>query len=90
MGCKTPGSGLATGYWGRNPRQTIQKLEIPEKILVLLQDKLLAMGRPVFLWLLVNEKTPGVFQCSCEKETMQTSDMKCLSCYGTKLVPGFQ
>jgi len=90
MGCKLPGSSLATGYWGRNPKQHIRELEIPEKLKVLLLDKLRAMGRPVALWLLVNENTPGVFPCTCEKETMQASDMKCLSCYGTKLVPGYQ
>ena len=33
--------------------------------------------------------TPGVVPCTCDKNTSANSDYKCISCYGTRLVPGY-
>src|SRR3990167_10224931 len=46
-------------------------------------------GRPVFLWQPVLSTTVGVVACTCEKDTTQNSDVKCLSCCGVKLAPGY-
>jgi hypothetical protein len=80
---------MAVGYWGRNPYCRIQQEQTPEKIKALLQDKLIAMGRSVYLWLPVEPDTPGAVPCTCDKDTRPGSDFKCLSCYGMRYVPGY-
>jgi len=90
MARKLPGgSHTAVGYWGNNPRCRIDQEAVGDKVKVLLQDKLLAEGKPVNLWLPVTPDTPGIIPCSCVKDTTERADYKCYSCYGTKNVPGF-
>jgi hypothetical protein len=83
------GGHTAVGYWGRNPHCRIKQEQTGDKIKVLLQDKLIAMGRPTELWLPVKETTPGTVPCTCDKDTRPASDFRCLSCYGTRKVPGY-
>ena len=83
------GSHLAIGYWGGSPRCRINSEGIGDKIKALLQDKLIAEGKPVNLWLPVTPDTAGIVPCTCAKDTTERSDYKCLSCYGTKSVPGY-
>lgn len=90
MAQKLPGgSHLAVGYWGNNPRCRIDQEAIGDKVKVLLQEKLIAEGKPVNLWLPVTPDTPGILSCSCVKDTTDRADYKCFSCYGTKSVPGY-
>ncbi len=89
MGRKVKGAHLATGYWGRNPHCRIGQEQTGDKIKVLLQDKLIAQGRLVELWLPVEEDTPGTVACTCDKDTRPAGDYRCLSCYGTRRVPGY-
>lgn len=77
------------GFWGRDPHCRIEQEETPQKIKVLLQDKLIAMGRPVDLWLPVNDDTPGSIACTCDKNTRPGADFRCLSCYGCRRAPGY-
>jgi hypothetical protein len=86
---KVRGNPLAVGYWGNDPHCRILQEETAAKIKALLQDKLIAMGRPVELWLPVTAATPGVVACTCDKNTRPGSDYKCLSCYGMRFVPGY-
>lgn len=86
MSCgKLPGANAAYGYWGRSPYKRVQQEESAERIRVLLQDKLVSRGVPVWLYLPV---TSGVV-CTCRKETNQANDRPCPECYGTGFVPGF-
>jgi hypothetical protein len=90
---------MAVGYWGGNIRCRIQSEQIPDKIKVLLQDKLLGMGRPMFLWLPVTDlpaeqlaslmNGTSLVPCTCDKETSKTSDDRCFSCYGARQIPGY-
>lgn len=98
MSCKLPGdSHLAAGYWGRSIHRRILAEQTPDKILVLERDKLLGMGRPVYLYLpaadvsltLLANLGSSPYPCTCEKETAATSDERCFTCYGTKLAPGY-
>ena len=79
----------APGYWGNDPSCRFQSQQVPEHILVLLIDKLLVAGRPVFLYANVDEDTPGSFPCTCDKDTTSRADYKCYSCYGHRHVPGY-
>lgn len=86
MPCKkVPGSPGAVGYWGRSPWERIQAEQTPAKIRALLQDKLVARGQPVWLWLPVTSGT----QCTCRKEANLANDRPCPECYGTGFVPGY-
>jgi len=88
---KVPQGGhLAVGYWGRNPNCRIVQEQVPDKLKALLQDKLIAMGRPCELWLPVNEDTAGVVHCTCDKETRPAGDFRCMTCYGMRFAPGYQ
>jgi len=89
MARKIRGAHGAVGYWGRNPNCRIQSEQIGAKIRVLLQDKLIAMGRAAELWMPVTPSTPGTSACTCDKDTRGASDFRCFSCYGTRLVPGY-
>lgn len=82
---KVPGSPKAVGYWGRSPWERIEQEETPGKIKALLQDKLIARGQAVCLWLPV---TSGI-ECTCRKNTNQANDRPCPECYGTGFVPGY-
>ena len=88
MGCKVKGS-TAPGYWGGSTASMVQAEQIPEKIIALLWDKLLALGKDVYLWTQVYDHTPGSVVCSCNKNTTQRPDITCASCYGTGLIPGY-
>jgi hypothetical protein len=46
-------------------------------------------GRPVFLWQPVLPETPGVVACTCDKNTTQNADYKCMSCHGVRFTPGY-
>ncbi len=83
------GAHLAVGYWGRDIEKRIDSEQTPQKTRVLLQDKLLARGKDVFLWQQVTESTPNSLGCSCVKDTTERADITCSSCYGTKLIPGY-
>ena len=90
MPLKSPGgSHLSVGYWGGNPRCRIAGEATGDKIKVLLQDKLIAEGKPVNLWYPVTPETPGIVPCTCIKDTAARADYKCYSCYGTKSIPGY-
>lgn len=80
---------LAIGAWS-NPHKVIEMLEIPAKVRVSLQDKLIARGLWVSLYLPVSSDDAGVVACTCVKETSTIGDRQCLSCYGTKYAPGYQ
>lgn len=79
---------LATGHWS-SPWRTVRAMQVPEKIRVWLQDKLITRGRWVDLYLPVSASTPGVVGCTCVKNTTDSSDRACMTCYGTKFAPGF-
>lgn len=89
MAAKVPGFANAVGYWGRNPACRIVTDQTAAKIRALLQDQLLANGRPVWLWQPVSSATPDVVACTCDKNTTQSADFKCLSCLGSKFAPGY-
>jgi hypothetical protein len=80
---------LGIGYWGRSPSARVQCEQIPAKIKALLGDKLLTLGKDVFLWQQVTLATPNVVDCSCVKDTTERADITCSSCYGTELIPGY-
>lgn len=82
---RIPGKGLATGYWGRNPRCNVKGWQLPEKITAMTRSQLQAMGRPALLYLPV-QNGPS---CTCNKDTSLSADRQCRSCYGVGLVPGF-
>jgi len=87
---KFPGARNAVGYWGRcGPDKLIRYQQTPESIRVLLEDKLIARGKLVTLWLPVHDTTPGVVPCTCVKDTSKAADQPCLSCYGQRFIPGF-
>jgi hypothetical protein len=87
---KVGGAWLATGYWGRDPNCRIRQEQTPEKIKALLQDKLIAMGRPVELWLPVDSDDEALPACTCDKNTRPGADFRCLSCYGVRRIPGYR
>lgn len=80
---------LATGYWGRNIYCRVRSDQTAEKVLVQNQEKLVAMGRPALLWLPVAATTAGVVACTCDKDTTQNSDYKCMTCFGARYAPGY-
>lgn len=88
MSQKIPGYHMVPGYWGRSPAKIIDSYQKIEHIRVLLQDKLIARGRPAQLWRPVDELTPGTIQCTCVKNTNDVAQRLCPSCYGVGLVPG--
>lgn len=89
MAGKVPGAPNAVGYWGRDPHCRLVADQTAAKVRALLQDMLRANGRAVDLWQPVHPFTPGVTPCTCDKNTTQNSDFKCLSCYGMRLIPGY-
>ena len=88
MSNKLKGKHLAVGTWG-SPWRYVRALEVPERVRVWLQDKLITRGRWVDLYLPVNASTPGVVPCTCVKNTSDSSDRACLTCYGAKFAPGY-
>jgi hypothetical protein len=90
MSCKHPLVGRnSPGYWGGNPRKRFDADNTIDKIIALSIDKLRLNGMPYALWqeaaaVLIN---PTV--CSCVKATSKQADIPCLSCYGTKYIPGY-
>lgn len=82
-------SHLAVGHWSRDLHCRILQEQTPDKIKELLEDKLIAMGRPVELWLPVASTDEGVIACTCDKDTRPGSDFRCLSCHGMRSVPGY-
>ena len=82
---KVIGSPKAVGYWGRSPWERIEQEQTAGKIKALLQDKLIARGQAVFLYLPVTSGIP----CTCDKNTNQVNDRPCPECYGTGFVPGY-
>lgn len=87
IGNKLARSHLAAGHWG-SPWRRVQLEQAAEKVRVWLQDKLITRGRWVELYLPVQASTPGVVPCTCAKNTTDVADHACLSCFGTKNVPG--
>lgn len=79
---------LAVGAWS-NTYKVTELNQVPAKVRVLLQDKLITRGRSVGLYLPVTSTTPGVLACTCVKNTTDSSDRSCLTCHGTKFAPGF-
>lgn len=84
-----PGGQLAPGYWS-SPWRFLQTTRSAEKVRVLLQDKLIARGRWVYLFTPTGASTPGSVPCTCTKNTTDSADQSCLTCHGTKFAPGFQ
>lgn len=85
---KFKGYHQAPGYWGRSPAKIVDSYQIIENIRVLLQDKLTTRGEPAQLWTPVDELTPNTILCTCVKNTGETAQRLCPSCYGVSLVPG--
>lgn len=77
------------GHWG-NPWKRVELDRTPEKVRQRLKEKLLTRGVPAWLYLPVVEGDPGVFACTCIKDTNQVSDRPCHACYGTGFVPGYE
>lgn len=67
----------------------LQAEEAGERVRVLLQDKLLARGKVCNLYLPVASTTVGVVACTCTKNTTDTADRACLTCFGTQFAPGY-
>ena len=91
MASKLRGAGGAvTGYWGNNPyRRIIDAERTPQKIRVLLQDKLRGLGKLAWLYLPVTSTTSGVVACTCVRDSTQQADQPCFTCYGTHYAPGY-
>lgn len=77
-------------FWGRDPHATLEADRTPEKVRKGLEDQLRTNGRPAWLWLPVLGSSVGTVPCTCDKDTTQSSDFKCLSCYGARFAPGFR
>jgi len=88
MGCKVKGS-TAPGFWGPSIKARVEAEQIPGKVIALLWDKLLALGKDVYLWMEVKSTTPSMMACSCYKDTVKRPDITCASCYGAGLIPGY-
>ena len=78
--------GSVVGYWGSSTYQRVESENIAAKVKVLLIDKLNTRGKSVFLWQPPKLVAPI---CSCHKDTTKRSDTTCLSCYGTRIIPGY-
>lgn len=76
-------------YWGGDPNLRMRAEQTPEKIRRGLEDQLRMNGRPVWLWTPVTGAAAGTVPCTCDKDTTQNSDFKCLSCFGARYAPGF-
>lgn len=88
MAQKVTGYANAVGNWS-NPWKRIEADQTPAKVRAWLTDKLIARGKLVGLWLPVDASTEGVVACTCVKDTTETGDRRCLTCYGTKFAPGY-
>lgn len=64
--------------------------QVAEKIRVLLTDKLVTLGQFVELYTPVYSGTTGAVACTCTKDTTETADRACLTCFGTKYAPGYE
>jgi len=89
MAAKLPGFSNAVGYWGNDPNCRLRADQTAAKVRVLLQDQLRLNGKPAALWLPVAPTTAGVVACTCDKDTSQNSDFKCMTCFGMRYAPGF-
>lgn len=87
-GNKFNGQHHAVGHWS-NPWRRVELDQTGAKARVLLQDKLVTKGKWVDLFLPVSSSTAGVVACTCVKDTTDSADRTCLSCYGTHYAPGF-
>jgi hypothetical protein len=83
INCKAP------GYWGGDPKTRIDAELIPDKVLSLNLDKILAMGLPYALWREASFMLDNLPTCSCVKDTAKQPDVPCQSCYGTGFIPGY-
>lgn len=81
--------GCVEVYWGNDPHQRMQDEQTPQKVRKGLEDQLRTNGRPVFAWLPVVGASAGTVPCTCEKDTTNNSDFKCMTCFGTKYAPGY-
>lgn len=79
----------APGYWGGDPNTRIQAEFVPDKVLSLNYDKILAMGLPFALWREASFIQDGLSNCSCFKDTAKQPDIPCQTCYGTGFIPGY-
>lgn len=79
----------APGYWGGDPHTRIAAELVPDKVLALNYDKILAMGLPFALWREASFMQNGLSACSCFKDTSKQPDIPCQSCYGTGFIPGY-
>lgn len=83
----------AAGYWS-NPHRYMLGAQVPQKVRVLLQDKLITAGRRVGLWTPVTSATrvttttSGIVPCTCVKDTTDSGERSCLTCHGAKFAPG--
>ena len=96
LNCKLTGFSQAVGYWGGDPACRLAADQTAAKERALLQDELLANGLPATLWQPVSgagfaaQQQAGAFTpCTCDKNTTQSADYRCLSCYGVRIVPGY-
>lgn len=78
----------AVGTWS-NPWRRIEADQTAAKIRVWEQDKLIARGKAAALWQPVSSLTPGAVACTCVKNTTDSAQRQCDSCYGSKFVPGY-
>lgn len=83
---KVRGNSKAVGYWGRNPQCRVREDQTAAKVQALIQDLLRANGSSVTLYQPVLTGPA----CSCRKSATANADAKCLSCYGTGRLLGYQ
>lgn len=89
---KILGQHNAVGHWS-NAWRRIQAQQTYAQVRALLQDKLVARGKWVDLYLPVGAdivvEDLEVVPCTCTKDTTASSDRSCLSCFGCKFAPGY-
>lgn len=83
---KVRGFAKAVGYWGRNPQCRVLTDQTAAKVQAMIQDQLRANGSSVTLYQPLLTGAP----CSCRKSATANADAKCMSCYGTGRLGGYQ
>jgi len=89
-----------TGYWGPNPRAVIRGWNVPDRIYTVNQQQLWAMGRPSFLYIPVHPSMEAhapnlgvqdapLVRCTCFKQSTESADRTCVTCYGSGYAPGY-
>jgi hypothetical protein len=90
---KISGFGQSVGFWGNDPYRQFVAEQTAQKILALNYSKCLSLGLPFYVYESLNPLPPNpdprIVFCSCVKTTSQQADMRCLSCYGQKSIPGY-